>query len=91
MSLEDSILKYTALCENAIVNRQPLSMVDNTSNIARLSNRVLMVAKQESDNSEDPNFISRVNRAADELQSSLYFIIFFAKKVKNFIEFQSID
>jgi hypothetical protein len=29
-----------------------------------------MVAKQESDNSEDPNFISRVNRAADELQSS---------------------
>lgn len=63
-------MKYTALCENAIVNRQPQSMVDNTSNIARLANRVLMVAKQESDNSEDPNFISRVNRAADELQSS---------------------
>lgn len=45
-------------------------MVDNTSAIARLANRVLMVAKQESDNSEDPEFIARVNRAADELQRS---------------------
>lgn len=45
-------------------------MVDNASCIARLANRVLMVAKQESDNSEDPHFIGRVNRAADELQSS---------------------
>jgi vinculin len=78
---EDSILKYTALCENAIVNRQPQSMVDNTSNIARLANRVLMVAKQESDNSEDPNFISRVNRAADELQSTVPAMVQDAKSV----------
>jgi len=46
-------------------------MVDNASIIARLANRVLMVAKQESDNSEDPQFISRVNKAADELQRSI--------------------
>ncbi|CAG2181224.1 unnamed protein product [Oppiella nova] len=78
---EDSILKYTALCENAIVNRQQQSMVDNTSNIARLANRVLMVAKQESDNSEDPNFISRVNRAADELQSTVPVMVQDAKNV----------
>ncbi|CAG2100408.1 unnamed protein product, partial [Medioppia subpectinata] len=78
---EDSILKYTALCENAIVNRQQQSMVDNTSNIARLANRVLMVAKQESDNSEDPNFISRVNRAADELQATVPVMVQDAKNV----------
>lgn len=45
-------------------------MVENTSSVARLANRVLMVAKQESDNSEDPYFVERVNQAADLLQSS---------------------
>jgi len=29
-----------------------------------------MVAKQESDNSEDPQFISRVNNASDQVQAS---------------------
>jgi hypothetical protein len=29
-----------------------------------------MVAKQESDNSEDPQFISRVNGASDQVQAS---------------------
>lgn len=66
--LEDGILKYTTLCENAIANRQPQNMVENTSNIARLANRVLGVAKQEADNSEDSKFISSINRAADDLQ-----------------------
>jgi vinculin len=45
-------------------------MVDNTSSIARLANRVLMVARQEADNSEDPGFIRDVSFAADQLQSS---------------------
>lgn len=63
-------MKYTKACEDAIINRAPEKMVDNTSSIARLANRVLMVAKQESDNSEDPYFVERVNQAADLLQSS---------------------
>jgi hypothetical protein len=29
-----------------------------------------MVAKQESDNSEDPQFIARVNNASDQVQAS---------------------
>jgi hypothetical protein len=33
-----------------------------------------MVAKQESDNSEDPQFIARVNSASDQVQGSKYFI-----------------
>lgn len=67
--------KHTFLCEEAIKNRQPQKMVDNTSAIARLANRVLLVAKQESDNSEDPNFIDDVNRASDHLQSGNIHVI----------------
>lgn len=69
IDLEDAIKKHTALCESAIVNQQPQQMVDNTTAIARLANRVLMVAKQEAENSEDPAFIARVNKAADDLQN----------------------
>jgi hypothetical protein len=29
-----------------------------------------MVAKQESDNSEDPQFIARINNASDQVQAS---------------------
>lgn len=43
-------------------------MVDNTSQIARLSNRVLMAAKNEAENSEDPGFVGKINSAADNLQ-----------------------
>jgi vinculin len=44
-------------------------MVDNTSQIARLGNRVLMAAKNEADNSEEPAFVARVNNAAQQLHS----------------------
>lgn len=45
-------------------------MVDNASTIARLTNRVIMVAKQETDNSEDPHFVHRVTSASNILESS---------------------
>ncbi|KAG5887305.1 hypothetical protein JTB14_006450 [Gonioctena quinquepunctata] len=66
---EEQMKKHTFLCEEAIKNKQPQKMVDNTSAIARLANRVLLVAKQESDNSEDPNFIDNVSRSSDILQN----------------------
>lgn len=66
---EEQMKKHTFLCEEAIKNRQPQKMVDNTSAIARLANRVLLVAKQESDNSEDPGFIDELNRASEALQN----------------------
>lgn len=65
---EEQMQKHTFLCEDAIAKNNPQKMVDNTSAIARLANRVILVAKQESDNSEDPAFIHRVNQAADALQ-----------------------
>lgn len=66
---EEQMKKHSVLCEDAIAKNNPQKMVDNTSAIARLANRVILVAKQESDNSEDPAFIQRVNHAADVLQN----------------------
>ncbi|XP_067124488.1 vinculin-like isoform X4 [Centruroides vittatus] len=78
---EDCIRQHTDACEGSIVRLQPQHMVDNTSSIARLANRVLMVAKQESDNSEDPLFVGRVNQAADQLQSTVTPLVHDAKAV----------
>lgn len=66
---EEQMKKHSILCEDAILKNNPQKMVDNTAAIARLANRVILVAKQESDNSEDPAFIQRVNQAANVLQN----------------------
>ncbi|XP_076677173.1 vinculin isoform X4 [Andrena cerasifolii] len=68
---EEQMQKHSFLCEEAIAKSHPQKMVDNTAAIARLANRVILVAKQESDNSEDPSFIQRVNLATDILQGSV--------------------
>ena len=62
--------EFTNKCDEAIATKQPAKMVENTSSIARLANRVLQLTKQEADNSEDPKYISILNIAADQLQSS---------------------
>ena len=68
---EEQMQKHSFLCEEAFRNKQPQKMVDNTSSIARLANRVLLVAKQEADNSEDPEFINNLLNASDKLQNSV--------------------
>ena len=65
---ERAIRRHTQLCEMAISTRQVQSMVDNAAFIARLANRVIMVARQETNNSEDANFIARVDSATQRLQ-----------------------
>ncbi|TMW51020.1 hypothetical protein DOY81_003890 [Sarcophaga bullata] len=78
---EEHMQMYAKLCEDAIHAKQPQKMVDNTSNIARLINRVLLVAKQEADNSEDPIFTAKLNAAANRLESSLPAMVGDAKRV----------
>ena len=39
-----------------------------------MGNRVLQVAKQEAENSEDPEFISTLNYSADKLSTSKFYI-----------------
>lgn len=78
---EDHMQMYAKLCEDAIHAKQAQKMVDNTSNIARLVNRVLLVAKQEADNSEEPTFTAKLNVAANRLESSLPAMVSDAKRV----------
>lgn len=78
---EEQMQKYTFLCEEAIDQRNAQKMVDNTSNIARLVNRVLLVAKQEADNSEDGEFIERLMRSAGKLEQCLPAMVQNAKQV----------
>ena len=73
---EELMRRCTAECEDAIGRQEPQRLVDGTSHIARLANRVLMVAKQEADNSEDPTFIGNVTGAANLLQASTLFFFF---------------
>lgn len=67
---EDAMKMHTVRCENAIADGDAQKMVDNTAAIARLANRVILVAKQECDNSEDPAFIQRLSQATEALQNS---------------------
>ena len=69
---EELMRRCTAECEDAIGRQEAQRLVDGTSQIARLANRVLMVAKQEADNSEDPKFIGEVTGAANLLQASKF-------------------
>lgn len=73
---EELMRRCTAECEDAIGRQEPQRLVDGTSHIARLANRVLMVAKQEADNSEDPTFIGNVTGAANLLQASTSLLFF---------------
>ncbi|GMS95777.1 hypothetical protein PENTCL1PPCAC_17952 [Pristionchus entomophagus] len=78
---ENAMRRYTNKCEDAISVGESQSMVDHTSQVARLANRVLMSAKNEADNSEDPAFNARVNTAAAELHSAIPPMVNDAKQV----------
>ncbi|XP_075229782.1 vinculin isoform X2 [Lycorma delicatula] len=78
---EEQMQKHTVLCEDGIQRHEPQKFVEHTTAIARLANRVLQVAKQEADNSEDPAFIATVNQSADSLQSAVTQMVQDAKNV----------
>lgn len=62
----------------AIKHNDAVGVVNHTSSIARRANRVLQVAQQEAENSEDPQFVDRVNEASRQLRNSVFSkIIFF--------------
>ncbi|XP_060807514.1 vinculin [Amyelois transitella] len=63
--------KHTYLCEDAIRNNDSQKMVDNTSAIARLANRVLLVGGAERDNTEDAEFARSLSAAHQRLQAAI--------------------
>ena len=78
---EEAIRRHTQLCEMAISTRQVQSMVDNAAAIARLANRVIMIARQETNNSEDVQFNSRVGSATSRLRELVPQMVSHAKDV----------
>ncbi|XP_069132679.1 vinculin-like isoform X10 [Argopecten irradians] len=70
-AVEEAILRDTDRVEDGIRTNDPAKMVMNGSNIARRANRVLQVAHTEAENSEDPQFVDQVNRAAENLKSTI--------------------
>ncbi|XP_013148965.1 PREDICTED: vinculin [Papilio polytes] len=73
--------KHTYLCEDAIRNNDAQKMVDNTSAIARLANRVLLVGGAECDNTEDGEFGRALAAAQQRLQASIAPAVRLAKRV----------
>lgn len=78
---EVGIKKDTEKVEDGIRAVSPQMVVANASNIARRANRVLQVAQQEAENSEDPAFVEKVNQSSDILKSSITPMVQQAKAV----------
>ncbi|XP_035828646.1 vinculin [Aplysia californica] len=68
---EEGILRDTERIEEGIRARNSPQIATGASNIARRADRVLQVAEMEAQNSEDPNFVDRVNQASEILSSTI--------------------
>jgi len=70
------------LCEDAILSNKPIKLVEHTSALVRLANRVLQVAKQEMENSEDQTFITVLNKTTQDLHAGMDLVLLRGNKVE---------
>lgn len=78
---EEAIKKDLDKCKVAMANIQPQMLVAGATSIARRANRILLVAKREVENSEDPKFREAVKAASDELSKTISPMVIDAKAV----------
>ncbi|KFQ17473.1 Vinculin, partial [Merops nubicus] len=78
---EEAIKKDLDKCKVAMANIQPQMLVAGATSIARRANRILLVAKREVENSEDPKFREAVKAASDELSRTISPMVMDAKAV----------
>lgn len=83
---EEAIKKDIDKCRVAMANVQPQMLVAGATSIARRANRVLLVAKREVENSEDPKFRELVKAASDELGRTIPPMVMAAKAVAGNIQ-----
>ncbi|TRY99566.1 hypothetical protein DNTS_032879 [Danionella cerebrum] len=83
---EEAIKKDIDKCRVAMANVQPQMLVAGATSIARRANRVLLVAKREVENSEDPKFRELVKAASDELGRTISPMVMAAKSVAGNIQ-----
>ncbi|XP_074502544.1 vinculin-like isoform X4 [Sebastes fasciatus] len=83
---EEAIKKDIDKCRVAMANVQPQMLVAGATSIARRANRVLLVAKREVENSEDPRFRDTVKNASDNLSHTISPMVMDAKAVAGNIQ-----
>ncbi|XP_029926307.1 vinculin-like isoform X4 [Myripristis murdjan] len=83
---EEAIKKDIDKCRVAMANVQPQMLVAGATSIARRANRVLLVAKREMENSEDPRFRETVKHASDILSHTISPMVMDAKAVAGNIQ-----
>ncbi|XP_067092546.1 vinculin-like isoform X2 [Osmerus mordax] len=83
---EEAIKKDIDKCRVAMANVQPQMLVAGATSIARRANRVLLVAKREVENSEDPRFRDAVKHASDILSHTISPMVMDAKAVAGNIQ-----
>lgn len=83
---EEAIKKDLDKCRVAMANHQPQMLVAGATSIARRANRILLVAKREVENSEDPKFREMVKAASDELSQTISPMVMNAKAVAGNIQ-----
>ncbi|XP_062330092.1 vinculin b isoform X1 [Osmerus eperlanus] len=88
---EDAIKKDLDKCRVAMANHQPQMLVAGATSIARRANRILLVAKREVENSEDPKFREVVKAASDELSRTISPMVMNAKAVAGNIQDPSLQ
>uniref|UniRef100_A0A671RZ49 Vinculin n=1 Tax=Sinocyclocheilus anshuiensis TaxID=1608454 RepID=A0A671RZ49_9TELE len=88
---EEAIKKDLDKCQVAMANHQPQMLVAGATSIARRANRILLVAKREVENSEDPKFREIVKAASDELSRTISPMVMDAKAVAANIQDQGLQ
>ncbi|KAE8284106.1 Vinculin Metavinculin [Larimichthys crocea] len=88
---EEAIKKDLDKCRVAMANHQPQMLVAGATSIARRANRILLVAKREVENSEDPKFRAMVKAASDELSQTISPMVMDAKAVAGNIQDPSLQ
>ena len=66
----EAMHEATKGCESGIQTSNPAKLVENASKLGRLANRVIHVARQETENSEDPRYIAMLNLSIEKVHAS---------------------
>ncbi|CAF0725168.1 unnamed protein product [Rotaria sordida] len=78
---EEAIIHDTQQTEKAIADLNSSIIVDSTSNIIRRANRILLVACQEIENSEDSKFTTQLRQASNTFKDTFPPMIAAAKQL----------
>ena len=79
IACEKSIIKETYETQTAVQEKNSSVIVTNALNVARRTNRIMQIASQEAENSEDKFYVEQILIANDFLKQSLPSLIQSAK------------